>query len=397
MISISKALEIIERETGRLASERVDLADSVGRVLAEDIVADGDLPPFNRSQMDGYAVKANDTTNVPARLKVVGESAAGRGWHKQLKAGESVRIMTGAPVPKGADAVQKIEAALETNSFVTIKESTEKGRFIIAKGQEVRKGKAVIRKGEVLTERMIAVPAAFGYSKIRVAKRPHVVILSTGSEIVEINKKPKKDQIRNSNSVMLKVLCEKSGATTEIFPIIGDHLSDLKTQISDAASNSDILITTGGVSVGKYDLTKLALKELGAAIFFERVRLKPGKPTVFAKLNKTLLFGLPGNPVSAAVTYYLFVQKAILQMQSAASTDLKNGFAIAARPVRGAKERDTYLPASVSTDNNGVLFAEPLNWQGSSDFIGFARADALIFVPRGKAFELGKPVKILYF
>ncbi|MGQ0543338.1 MAG: molybdopterin molybdotransferase MoeA [Blastocatellia bacterium] len=396
MISISKALDIIKRETGTLGSERVELADAGGRVLTEDIVADSDLPPFDRSQMDGYAVKAADTINVPARLKIVGESAAGRGWHKLLKKGEAVRIMTGAPVPKGADAVQKIEAAIETDGFVTIKESTEKGRFIILKGQEVKKGKVVIRKCTVLTERMIAIPAAFGYAKISVAKRPGVAILSTGSEIVELNKKPKKDQIRNSNSVMLKVLFEKSGALTKSFPIIGDNLSELKSQISDATSNSDILITTGGVSVGKYDLTKLALKELGATIFFERVRLKPGKPTVFAKLGKTLIFGLPGNPVSAAVTFYLFVRKAILQMQSAAYSDLKNGTAITSKPVRGANERDTYLPASITTGNSGSSFAEPLNWQGSSDFIGFARADALIFVPRGQSFESGSAIKVLY-
>ncbi len=396
MIPISNALKFIARETKTLGSERIDLANAIGRVLAEDVIADSDLPPFDRSQMDGYAVKALDTQNAPVNLKIVGESAAGQGWHDTLKKGEAVRIMTGAPVPKGADAVQKIEAAVERDGFVTIKESTEKGRFIIAKGQEVRKGKVVIRKGEVLTERMIAVPAAFGYSKIRVAKRPHVVILSTGSEIVEINKNPKKDQIRNSNSVMLKVLCEQNGAATEIFPIIGDNLSDLKSQISNAVSNSDILITTGGVSVGKYDLTKLALKELSATVFFERLRLKPGKPTVFAKLKKTLVFGLPGNPVSAAVTYYLFVRKAILQMQNAAITDLKNGIARSGKPVRAPSERDSYLPATLSADINGSLIAEPLNWQGSSDFIGFARAGALIVVPRGAVIEAGEPVKILY-
>jgi molybdopterin biosynthesis enzyme len=181
-----------------------------------------------------------------------------------------------------------------------------------------------------------------------------------------------------------------------MLPITGDNISDLKSQISNAVKSSDILITTGGVSVGKYDLTKATLTELGAEIFFERVRLKPGKPTVFARLKKTLVFGLPGNPVSAAVTYYLFVRKAILQMQGATETDIKRGNAIAIKPVKAPKERDAYLPATISTDTGGRLLAEPVNWRGSSDFIGFARAEALIVIMRGKSFDSGECVKILY-
>jgi len=396
MIAVTKALNTIRKQVKSLGSAHIALADAVGRVLSDDVVADTDLPPFDRSQMDGYAVKVADTINVPAKLKIVGESAAGRGWHKELKKGEAARIMTGAPVPSGADAVQKIEVTSEENGFVTINEATAKGRYIITKGQEVKKGKVVIRNGEFITERNIAVPAAFGYSKIKVAKRPKVAILSTGSEIVEINKTPKRDQIRNSNSLMLKVLSEKDGAAATIFPIISDDLSDLKSQISNAIKDADILVTTGGVSVGKYDLTKLALKELGAEIYFERVRLKPGKPTVFGRLKKTLVFGLPGNPVSAAVTYYLFVRKAILLMHNAIMSDLKSGVAIVAKPVKAPKERDAYLPASLSTDPLGRLIAEPLNWHGSSDFIGFARADALIVVPRDGSVQVNEPVNILY-
>lgn len=396
MIPVPKAIKIIIRETRLLGVEKIALEESVGRTLAENIVADSDLPPFNRSQMDGYAVKASDTINAPVTLKIVGESAAGRGWHNTLNKGEAVRIMTGAPVPSGSDAVQKIEVTSENDGLVTINEPTEKGRFIIRKGQEIKKGKIVIRKGEKITERNIAIPAAFGYSKIKVAKRSRVAILSTGSEIVEIDKKPKRDQIRNSNSIMLRALCEQNGAEATVFPIISDNLSDLRSQISDAVRDADILITIGGVSVGKYDLTKLALKELGAEIFFERVALKPGKPTVFANLKKTLVFGLPGNPVSAAVTFYLFVRKAILLMQDASQTELKRGTAIAGKDLKGTKERDTYLPASLVTDDDGRLIAEPLNWHGSSDFIGFSRADALIFVPRGKTLGTGETVEICF-
>ena len=396
MIPITTALKIVSRETRFLGTERISLTDAVGRILAEDITADSDLPPFDRSQMDGYAVKASDTLNAPVTLKLVGESAAGRGWHRTLKSGEAVRIMTGARVPVGADAVQKIEVATEDDESVTINESTEAGRFIVAKGKEVEKGKAVLRAGEAITAKNISVPAAFGYAKVKVAKRPRVAILSTGSEIVEINKKPGRDQIRNSNSIMLRSLSEENGATATVFRIIGDDLSDLKSQISKAAKNSDILITTGGVSVGKYDLTKLALKELGAEIFFEKLRLKPGKPTVFARLKKSLVFALPGNQVSAAVTYYLFVRKAILAMQGASTTDLKRGTATVSRSVKAPKERDAYLPVTITTNQDGTLVAEPLSWQGSSDFIGFARADALIAIERGKVVDDNSPVKILF-
>lgn len=396
MIAISEALKIIERETGTLGVERTDLVDAAGRILTEDIVADSDMPPFDRSQMDGYAVRAVDTENAPVELNIVGESAAGHGWKGKLKKDEAVRIMTGAPVPIGADAVQKLELASETGNVVTINEPTSKDRFIVHRGSEVKKGKVVMRSGETITPNSVSVPAALGYSKIRVAKRPHVAILSTGSEIVEINKKPRTDQIRNSNSIMLATLCRAAGAVPILLPIAGDNISDLKFQISNAVKISDILITTGGVSVGKYDLTKAALTELGAEIFFERLRLKPGKPTVFGRLKKTLVFGLPGNPVSAAVTFYLFVRKAILQMQDATETDLKRGTAVAVKPVKAQKERDVYLPATISTDTAGRLFADPLNWQGSSDFIGFARAEALIVVPRGKSFDSGECVEIRY-
>lgn len=396
MIPVSKAIKIVTKETRPLGVEKIALEESVGRVLAEDIVSDTDLPPFDRSQMDGYAVKAADTKNSPVTLKLVGESAAGRGWHKELKKGEAVRIMTGAPVPKGADAVQKIELTGEKDNLVTIKEPTEKGRYIIYKGKEIKKGKTILRRGDLINEISISIPAAFGYAKVRVAERPRVAILSTGSEIVEIDKKPKTDQIRNSNSVMLKALCERAGAIVEIFPIIGDSISDLKSQISNAVKKSDILITTGGVSVGKYDLTKPALKELGAEIFFERVRLKPGKPTVFARLKNTPVFALPGNPVSAAVTFYLFVRTQLMLMQGSTCPTLKTGDAVALGQFSARGERDAYLPGKLGTDDEGRLTVRPLNYHGSSDFVGFAAVDALVAVPRGKRLDTGDKASILF-
>ena len=383
MIEISKALKLIDRETSAIGIEKLGLTAAVGRILAENIVADSDLPPFDRSQMDGYAVVASDTINAPVKLKIVGESAAGRGWHKTMRSGEAVRIMTGAPVPDGADAVQKVEVTKESDGAVEILEPVEKGRSIVRKGSEIGSGSIVFRSGEVITENMIAALAAFGYAKVRVGKSPRVAILGTGSEIVEITKKPGRDQIRNSNSIMLEVFCRRFGVRTEIRSIVKDDISNLKSEIKSAVKGCDILILTGGVSVGKYDHTKTALSELGAKIFFEKIRLKPGKPAVFARLGTTLVFGLPGNPVSAAVTFHLLVRKAILKMQAATSTDLRTGHAILAADAKAAKDRDTYLPSRLETNELGQLIAHPLKWHGSSDFIGFARADSLVYVPSG--------------
>lgn len=397
MIDISKAIKIIDRGTGTLKSERIDLAACIGRVLREDIIADTNLPPFDRSQMDGYAVVAADTRKPPVTLKIVGESAAGRGWHKTMKTGEAVRIMTGAPVPKGADAIQKIELTSESpDNFVTIKEPTEIGRFIVRKASEVIRGQTVFRSGEIVTENMIAALASFGYATVKVSTQPRVAILGTGSEIVGINQKPGRDQIRNSNSLMLDLLCRRHGAKTAIFPITGDNISNLKSRIAHAVKTTEILVITGGVSVGKYDLTKAALLELGAEIFFDKVRLKPGKPAVFAQLGKTLIFGLPGNPVSAAVTFHLFVRKAILKMQCAFTTDPRKGSAILATDAKAAAERDTYLPSRLETNNLGQLIAHPLKWQGSSDFVGYARSDSMILLPRGSHFEKGDVAEIVF-
>lgn len=396
MIEISKALKLIERQVAPLKSERVPLADAVGRVLAEDVVADIDMPPFDRSQMDGYAVSADDTTNAPVGLRLAGEAAAGRGWHKTLKPGEAVRIMTGAPVPKGSDAVQKVELTRETSRGVEILEPTEKGRFIVTRGSEIRRGKVVVKRGEVVSDNMIATLAAFGYARVKVSSQPRVAVFSTGSEIVEVGKKPGRDQIRNSNSVMLDILCRRHGAVTSVLPIVEDDPDRLKQTIKTAAASTDVVVITGGVSVGKYDHTKPALVELGADLFFDKVRLKPGKPAVFARLGKTLIFALPGNPVSAAVTFHLFVRKCLMMSQSALTSGLRKGNAVIAADVRAARERATYLPARCETNKQGVLVAKPLKWHGSSDFIGFARADALVVLPRGASLARGDVADIRF-
>ncbi|MGI8542083.1 MAG: molybdopterin molybdotransferase MoeA [Aridibacter sp.] len=395
MIPISEAKKIVKNETFSLKNETVHISKVVGRILAEDIFADMDLPPFDRSQMDGFAVRTEDVKNAPAKLKIVGESAAGKGWHNELKSGEAVRIMTGASVPVGADSVRQVELTSEVDGFITIEEATKIQQNIVKKGEEITKGEKVFEKGEIVTENMIATLASFGYENVQVVKRPIVAILATGSEIVDISETPKQDQIRNSNSWMLKAFTEKC-ADVEILPIAVDNLEGLKETIKDAIKNCDCLIISGGVSVGDYDFTKPALRGIGAEIFFEKISLKPGKPMVFSKLDDTLIFGLPGNPVSIAVTFFVFVRMALLQMQSAKQTGLKKGYAKLTHDFKAVKGRDAMLPVSLSGNDNGELTIETLRFSGSSNFIRFAKANALVFVPQDKMLKK-EDVAEIYF
>jgi len=396
MISVSEAIQIVKSQTLQLAFEEVALHDSLNRVLAEDIFADTDLPPFNRSQMDGYAVRFEDIKSVPARLKIAGESAAGRGWHNEMKEGEAVRIMTGAPVPVGADTVQKVEVTREEDGFVFIDESVKLGQNIVTRGKEIKSGEVVLRKGERITSAMIAPLASFGYAKVKVARRPRVAVLATGSELVSVDKKPALDQIRDSNSFTLAAYAVLANAVVERLPLADDNLESLKQTIKTASENSDVLILSGGVSVGVYDFTKMALRDLGAEIFFEKISLKPGKPTVFGRLNDTLIFGLPGNPVSVAVTFNLFARTALLLMQGANECELKFEHAVLSQKAKGAKERESFIPATLRTNEKGKLIAHPLKWGGSSDFVSFAQTTALINIPQGvKEIEEGEIVKVV--
>ncbi|PYS74808.1 MAG: molybdopterin molybdenumtransferase MoeA [Acidobacteria bacterium] len=386
MISIAEAIQIVKEHASQLPTERVSLDTSLGRILAQDIVADSDLPPFDRSQMDGYAVRASDSHNAPVRLRIVGESSAGKGWHQEMHEGEAVRIMTGAPVPVGADAVQQVELAheLKDNTVVELLESVEEGRSIVRRAAEVSEGQTVLRAGVTINAAILAVLASFGYAEVEVGTRPRVGVLATGSELVAVDQKPGQDQIRDSNNYSIGAYAQNAGAFVTQLPLTGDEISDLKKQISKAAETCDVIVTSGGVSMGVYDFTKTALTELGAELFFERVALRPGKPTVFARLPQgTLVFGLPGNPVSVSVTFNLFARTALLAMQGANNPALKTETGVLAKAVKGAKERDSYLPAQLTTNDDGQLIVFPLKWGGSSDFIAFARATALAIIPAG--------------
>jgi molybdopterin molybdotransferase len=399
MIPVAEAIDIVLAQTSVLPGESVAISDSMGRVFAEEIIADTDLPPFDRAQMDGYAVRATDVANPPARLKIVGESAAGAGWHHEMKAGEAVRIMTGAPVPIGADAVQQVELTREANGGgeVEILQSVAAGRSIVRRAEEIKAGETVVGTGEDINAQTIATLASFGYAEVKVGRRPRVAVMATGSELVDVAQKPARDQIRDSNNYMIEAYAKLAGATVERLPLAGDDRGELKKEMTAAIERCDVLITSGGVSMGVYDFTKATFQDLGAEIFFERVALRPGKPTVFGRIGKTLVFGLPGNPVSVAVTFNLFARTALRAMQGASQPTLRHDYAVLARDLKGSADRESYLPAKLRTDEKGTLMAEPLKWGGSSDFVSFARATALINVPAGiKSIGAGSLIKVAH-
>jgi molybdopterin molybdotransferase len=316
-----------------------------------------------------------------------------------LEEGQAIRIMTGAPVPAGADSVQQVELTheLKDGTVVELLESVELGKSIVNRGAEIKAGETVLSAGTRINAAMMAVLAAFGYAKVNVFRKPRVGVLATGTELVPVHQQPGQDQIRDSNNYSIGAYAELAGATIERLPVTGDESSLLRRQIDEAAERCDMIVTSGGVSMGVYDVTKAALKELEAEIFFERVALRPGKPTVFARLtNGTQVFGLPGNPVSVSVTFNLFARTALLAMQGVTEPALKHETAMLAKGVKGNLDRESYLPAQLTTNDDGELIAFPLKWGGSSDFVAFAVATALVIVPAGvKTVEAGSLVKVV--
>ena len=379
MISVDAALAIVLERIAPLDDELVELAHAYDRILRQQIVADMDLPPFDRARMDGYALRAEDAATIPARLRVIGEIAAGESYIGVIGRGEATKIFTGAPVPSGADAVQKVEATSLTGEFVTLHEAVSPGQFITSKASEVRDGDAVAAPGRPLGPAELAVLASFGYASVRVGRRPRVAVISTGSELVEVTAKPVGAQIRNSNSFAVAAYAARAGAQVQNLGTVKDLLPATREALARAFDTSDMVITSGGVSMGDYDLVKAALAELGADIYFERVSIRPGKPTVFARRGNAYFFGLPGNPVSTSVTFNVFVRPAIRRMQGEIRPELPTLRARLSHSIKDNSNRRSYLPGRLSFDD-GNTAVESLKWGGSSDLVAFMDANALIIV-----------------
>ncbi|HYM00291.1 MAG TPA: gephyrin-like molybdotransferase Glp [Blastocatellia bacterium] len=380
MISVHEALETVLRNIVTLGSEYVGLNDAHGRILREELRADTDLPPFDRARMDGYAVRSADVETAPVTLKVVGEVAAGATFDQQVEAGTAVKIFTGAPMPTGADAVQQVELTRASDGRVTIERPVTPGQFVTVRASEVSAGDIVAESGIEIGAAEMAVLASFGYSTVNVGARPHVVVLSTGSELVEVSTKPAGAQIRNSNSYTLSSYARRDGAEVRGLGIVKDDPDTTREALLKAAKQADVVVTSGGVSMGDYDLVEAALKDLGAEVFFDRVAIRPGKPTVFARLDSTYFFCLPGNPVSTSVTYNVFVRPALRKMQGDCKPLLPTVRTELMRPLKDSSDRRSYLPARTSIES-GKAGSLPLKWGGSSDFVAFMRANSLIVVP----------------
>ncbi|HEY7913494.1 MAG TPA: gephyrin-like molybdotransferase Glp [Blastocatellia bacterium] len=380
MISVDQALAIVLDNVASLGVETVALENACGRVLGEDIIADIDLPPFDRARMDGYALRASDSGTTPARLLLIGETAAGQSFDGLVGEGQAVKIFTGAPVPAGADAVQKVEVTRQTGDWVEILEPVAPAQFITARASEARAGDKIARAGRPVAAAEMAALASFGYSRVKVGRRPRVAAISTGSELVAVSDRPAGAEIRNSNAYSIAAYSQNAGGAVEIVGTVKDSLDETREALVRAAASSDVVITSGGVSMGDYDLVKAALRDIGAEIFFDKVVIRPGKPIVFARLGATFFFGLPGNPVSTSVTFNVFVRPALRRMQGDASPVLPTARVRVSRPLKDSSSRRSYLPARLTIEE-GQAVAEPLKWGGSSDLVAFINADALIIVP----------------
>jgi len=380
MITVDQAISIVLDRTEPLGVETVPLHEAHRRILAEEIRADIDLPPFDRARMDGYAVRSEDVRSAPVTLRVIAEIAAGAQFEQRVNSGETVKIFTGAPVPAGVDAVQKVEATRANGRVVEILESVAPGQFITPRASEVAEGELVAEAGCEIGPAEMAALASFGYSSVRVGRRPRAAVISTGSELVKVSSRPSGAQIRNSNSYTLSAYAERAGAMVDFVGTVEDTPEATRDALISSAENRDIVITSGGVSMGDYDLVKAALKEIGAEIYFDKVIIRPGKPIVFARRGRTYFFGLPGNPVSTSVTFNVFVRPAIRRMQGETSPGLPTARAQLSRGVRDSSSRRSYLPARLFIED-GRAMVEPLKWGGSSDLVAFMRANALIVAP----------------
>ena len=379
MIPVEEALEIVLREAPALPHEEVALDDALSRVLAGDVVSDLDLPPFDRAAMDGYALRAEDVAAAPAALDVVGEVRAGQWPDLTVGPGQAARIMTGAPVPPGADSVQQVEKTRPLDEFrVTILSAVAPGANVALRGSEVRAGDVVLARGRAIDPAAIAVLASAGRARVRVARRPLVALLVTGDEIVDVSATPAPGQIRNSNGPAVAAQARLAGAQVRLLGVAPDRQEAI-AQALRAGLAADVLVVSGGVSAGDYDLVEPALLELGATFLFTKVAIRPGAPLVFGRRGATLVFGLPGNPVSAQVTFDLFVRPALLKMQGARVVSRPRVEAELLDAVNNRSGRKSHLPARLRFEG-GRLVARPLRSMGSGDLAAHARANALVVI-----------------
>ena len=371
------------------ATEQVSALEAAGRVLAETILADRDYPPFPRAARDGFAIRAAD---VPGDLRVIGEVRAGELYPGSVGADEAVEIMTGAPLPTGADAVVMVEHTEREGNRVRVGRVMIAGENFGTQGQEARSGEAVLHAGQRLGFAQIAMLAMVGRECAEVYRKPRVAILPTGDEIVEAGVTPERFQIRNSNAWSMAVQVGRAGGDPLILPIARDNYESTRGLVEQGL-DADLLLLSGGVSAGKYDIVERVMADLGAEFFFDRVLIQPGQPLVFGKVRGKFFFGLPGNPASTMVTFEVFARAALELLGGAQEAPLRLLQAQLAKDLRQKTGLTRFLPAQVSADGSTVA---PEPWQGSGDVAALSRANAfLVTDPDRESWASGDMIRIL--
>jgi molybdopterin molybdotransferase len=423
LVSFEEARHLVEQHAAGVRPgkvETLDLLAASGRVLAEEIVADRDFPPFARATRDGYAVRAADLAEVPVRLEVVGEVKAGD-WPEpevcSVGRGQAVRIMTGAPLPAGADAVVMVEYTVAAGTAVEIQRSVQPGENFVPRGAEARAGQRLLDRGRRLDHAGIALAASAGKSRVQVFRKPRVAVLSTGDEVVEIDAAPGPAEIRNSNSYSLAAQVQNAGGEPVRLRIAPDEREPLRALIEEGL-RCDLLLLTGGVSMGKYDLVEQVLAELKAEFYFTGAEIQPGRPIVFGSCgagipararasnppsaragmpapHKRYFFGLPGNPVSTMVTFELFARPMIESLAGMAPPPLIFLRARLKSVIRTKTGLKRFLPAVLSGEFENAE-VELAKWQGSGDIATLARANCYVVIPPDRErIEAGEWVSLL--
>ncbi|MBZ5676410.1 MAG: molybdopterin molybdotransferase MoeA [Acidobacteriia bacterium] len=392
-LSFEQARACVLREVsagrGNLPTEKVASLEAAGRVLAEEITADRDYPPFPRSARDGFAVRAAD---VPGELQVIGEVRAGEVFRGSVGPKRAVEIMTGAPLPEGADAVAMLEHTERSGDRVKIARALKPGENFNAQGTEAKQGSVVLSPGRRLGFAEIALLAMVGRECVSAYRRPRVAILPTGDEIVEAGHQPESFQIRNSNAWSMSVQVARAGGIPQILPIARDNYESTRGLVEQGLEH-DLLLLSGGVSAGKYDIVERVLADVGAKFFFDRVLLQPGQPLVFGTAGGKFFFGLPGNPASTMVTFEVFARAAVELLAGANEAPLPLLQAKLSKEVRHKMGLTRFLPARVSADGSTVA---PEPWQGSGDVYSLARANAFLVVePDRESWAAGDMIRVL--
>jgi molybdopterin molybdotransferase len=391
ILSFEDARHVVELHAAQVSSpatESVPILKSRGRVLAEPLIADRDFPPFPRATRDGYAVRAADVATVPVTLTVIGEIRAGASDSeipRAVGAGEAVSIMTGAPAPAGSDAVVMVEYTSRSGDSVGILRGIASGENIVPTGAEAHAGDELVAKGTRLGAAQIAIAASVGKSELLAYTRPRIALLSTGDEIVDITVEPGRNQIRNSNSYSLAAQVEDAGGEAEVLSVAPDEATRLKELMEEGLS-ADLLLLTGGVSMGKYDLVEQVLETLHAEFFFTGAHIQPGRPIVFGGLpgdearGTKYFFGLPGNPVSTMVTFELFAKPMIEALAGRSPKTLRFLQAKLRTEIKTKTGLKRFLPAVLAGEFEQSEVAL-VPWQGSGDLAASARANCYIVIP----------------